>query len=301
MRSSGLFMEGASAMPPLGLAPAPAGFTAEQWTVFERDGIVVIPDAIGADAVAAYLEAAQRHLAGRTGYDPRHTWKIRDLVRRQALFQDLIDHPRHIGYAYDLYGDQTRLGQADMFARPTGSVINHWHVDGPRAVPYSSFSPTLPLKLRIGYWLTDVPSPDMGNLVYLPGSHRAGPDKTYSGLDNIDGQRTLCCSAGTMTIAHSNMWHRVCGNSSDRTRVNLFLSYTPSWITGYYSYDPGWLNELSRERRILMRAYADSEDLTRPPADDIPLFHDPGSAVGDEAEAHKVRRLTRYERFLAQR
>lgn len=278
------------------LRPAPPGFTKDQWATFERDGILVIPDAINPLATDSYLDAARRYLDADGSFDPRHTWKIRDLIRRDSLFEELIDHPRHIGFAYDLYGDQTRLAQADMFARPKGSVINHWHVDGPRALPYRVFSPVLPLKLRIGYWLTDVPHGDMGNLVYLPGSHRADYRDDHAGLADIEGQKTLCCTAGTLTIAHASLWHRVCGNTSDRTRINLFLSYTPSWITGYYSYDPNWLNALSREQRILLRSYVDSEDLTRPPSSDIPLFLDPGSAVGEEHEIHKIRRLTRFER-----
>ena len=102
-----------------------------------------------------------------------------------------------------------------------------------------------------------------------------------------------------MTIAHASLWHRVCSNKSDTTRINLFLSYTPSWITGYYNYDPAWLSRLTREQRILLRSYLDSEDLTRPPSSDMPLFSDPGSALGDEAEVHKIRRLTRFERHFS--
>ncbi len=281
------------------LLEAPVGFTKEQWTIFNRDGILVIPKAISPIDTTSYLAAAQRYLDADGRFDPRHTWKIRDLVRRDPLFEELIDHPRHIGFAYDLYGDQTRLAQADMFARPRGSVINHWHIDGPRALPYRAFSPILPLKLRIGYWLTDVPRGDMGNLVYLPGSHRADYRREHAGLEDVDGQTTLRCSAGTMTIAHASLWHRVCSNKSDTTRINLFLSYTPSWITGYYNYDPAWLSRLTREQRILLRSYLDSEDLTRPPSSDMPLFSDPGSAIGDEAEVHKIRRLTRFERHFS--
>ncbi|UQV17630.1 hypothetical protein MU852_12350 [Brevundimonas albigilva] len=104
----------------------------------------------------------------------------------------------------------------------------------------------------------------MGNLVYLPGSHRADYRREHAGLEDVEGQTTLRCSAGTMTIAHASLWHRVCSNKSDTTRINLFLSYTPSWITGYYNYDPAWLSRLTREQRILLRSYLDSEDLTRP-------------------------------------
>ena len=39
-------------------------------------------------------------------------------------------------------------------------------------MPYGTFSPDLPLQIKIGFWLTDLPQAKMGNLVVLPGSHR---------------------------------------------------------------------------------------------------------------------------------
>jgi hypothetical protein len=291
VKARGSEMQGAFRM-------APFGFSKEQWGIFERDGILIVPDALRPDEVSMYLNAAQECLRRYPKYSPQNTWKILDLVREHPVFRDLIDHERHVGYAYDIYGDQLRLAQADLFVRPRQGVINHWHVDGPRAVPYRAFSPELPLKLRIGYWLTDVPRPNMGNLVYLPGSHRGDYLEEHAGLGDLSGQKILCCRAGTMTIAHASIWHRVTGNDSDTTRVNLFLSYTPSWVTGYYSYPEEWLEGLTREQRIILRAYADEEDLTRPPAEDLPLFLDPTASRLETTgeESHKIRRLTRYER-----
>ncbi|UQE03637.1 phytanoyl-CoA dioxygenase family protein [Bradyrhizobium japonicum] len=279
---------------------APRGFTAEQWSVFNRDGILVLPDLLNPGEIDAYRDAALTCTARQSFHRSGHTQKIQDLIRYHPLFSSLIDHERHVGYAYDLYGDQLRLGQMDLFLRPPRSVVNNWHVDGPRALPYRAFSPVLPLKLRIGYWLTDVSEADMGNLVYLPGSHRGDYALEHTGICDLKDQKTLCCRAGTITIHHASLWHRVCGNASEATRLTIFLSYGPSWVTGYYSYpDDDWLASFSREQRIILRAYSDKEDLTRPPAEDLPLFQDLDSpAVGSEEEPHKVRRLTRYERNL---
>jgi ectoine hydroxylase-related dioxygenase (phytanoyl-CoA dioxygenase family) len=278
---------------------APRGFTVEQWSDFNRDGILVIPDALDRHEIGAYCDAVSACTARRS-FRSGHTQKIQDLVRHHSLFRDLVDHERHVGYAYDLYGDQLRLGQMDLFLRPPRSVVNNWHVDGPRALPYRAFSPLLPLKLRIGYWLTDVPEANMGNLVYLPGSHRGDYTLEHTGNGDLKGQKVFCCRAGTITIHNASLWHRVCGNESDATRTTIFLSYGPSWVTGYYSYpDDDWLATLNREQRIILRTYADQEAMTRPPAEDLPLFWDPDApAVGLDEEPHKVRRLTRYERNL---
>ena len=278
---------------------APTGFSLEQWQTFERDGILTIEDAISPTDVKRYLAAAQECLERYPNYSPQNTWKITRLIMEHPVFQDLIDHPRHIGYAYDIFGDHTRLGQADLFVRPKQGVINHWHVDGPRAVPYRTFSPILPLKLRIGYWLTDVPNDNMGNLVYLPGSHAADYELEHKGTGPLEGEKVLRCKAGTITIAHASMWHKVAANHSDRTRINMFLSYIPSWITGYYNFPPKFVSTLSREQRIILRAYEEKEDLSRPPREDLPLFIDPSAPPIEKGEEpHKVRRLTRYERYF---
>jgi hypothetical protein len=280
------------------LRRAPAGFTREQWEIFERDGFLQIPDAMTPDEVDHYLQAARECTQSGPVWDPAHTYKVHNLVTQHHTFRELIDHDRHVGFAYDIFGDQLRLVHSDLLIRPRQGVINQWHFDGPRVVPYRAFSPVLPLKLRIGYWLTDLPEPGMGNLVYLPGSHRADYDAEHAGIGDVPGQRALQCKAGTITIAHASTWHRVDGNLSDTTRVTIFLSYAPSWVTGYYSSDEQWLNTLSREQRIIMRPYdSDKEQFTRPPAEDLPLFADEQSLEhSPEKEFHKIRRRSRYER-----
>jgi hypothetical protein len=281
------------------LRKAPQGFSAEEWREFSENGLVHLPDRIDPAAVERYLAAARALTEGKQ-VSTKHTNKVENPVRLSADLHDLIDHDRHVGYAYDMFGDYLRLAQNDLIVRQPGAVVNHWHIDGPRAVPYRVFSEVLPLKLRIGYWLTDVPHDNMGNLVYLPASHRPGYRGEHIGTGDIPGQRVLTCTAGSITVFHASLWHRVQPNTSTSTRVNLFLSYTPCWVNGYYFHDPVWARTLNREQRIILRPYGDDQEaFTRPPAEDLPVFDDPDSAVvEDGVEAHKVRRLTRFERTL---
>ncbi|MBM0230711.1 phytanoyl-CoA dioxygenase family protein [Micromonospora sp. STR1_7] len=280
--------------------PAPPGFTKSEWEEFEENGLIHLDDRIDPESVDRYLDIGRQLVAGMVP-SSKNTNKIEDLVLRHRDLQELIDHERHIGFAYDIFGDTVRLSQNDMIVRQPGAVVNHWHIDGPRAVPFRVFSPVLPLKLRIGYWLTDVPHDEMGNLVYLPGSHRAGYDGEHTSTGTLPGERVLRARAGSITVFHASLWHRVQPNNSTSTRVNFFLSYTPSWISGYRFYDPQWAASLTRERRIIVRPYGeDQERFIRPPAADLPLFDDPDSArTVDGVEKHKVRRLTRYEREFA--
>jgi ectoine hydroxylase-related dioxygenase (phytanoyl-CoA dioxygenase family) len=280
---------------------APAGFTPEQWRVFRRDGLIHLERAIEPDQLAKYRAAAKKCTAGMQ-YDPAHTNKVENIIAEHDDFRDVIDHDRHAGFPYDIFGDQMRLSQNAIFVRPPGGVTNQWHVDGPRALPYRAFSSVLPLKLRIGYWLTDLPHENMGNMVYLPGSHDGEYSVEHDGIADVPGQRVLTCSAGSITIFHASLWHRIQANESDRIRLNVFLSYTPSWVNGYYFQNEEWASGLSREQRIIVRPYGrDQEGFIRPPAADLPLFYDPdGPEPGPDVEPHKVRRPTRYERYLKQ-
>ncbi|MGW7824484.1 phytanoyl-CoA dioxygenase family protein [Streptomyces puniciscabiei] len=281
------------------LKPAPLGFTDEEWRTFRREGLVHREGVLSPEQIDTMVEAA-RELIGRRTYSKKHTNKVENFIPAHPAFQSLIDLESHIGYAYDIYGDQTRLSQNDLFVRPPGSVVNHWHFDGPRAVPYRVFSPVLPLKLRIGYWLTDLPHENMGNLVYLPGSQRADYETEHTGIGDVPGQKVLTCGKGSMTIFGANLWHRIQPNHSDVTRINVFLSYTPTWINGYYFQDESDFTDLTREQRILLRPYGKSqEDFSRPPAQDQPLYL--GGLVRETAEPvenHKIRRHTRYEQRL---
>ncbi len=132
----------------------------------------------------------------------------------------------------------------------------------------------LPLKLRIGLWLTDIPTPEMGNFVYVPGSHQPDYDGEHGGIGDVPGQRVLCGAAGTLTVMHCSLWHRIDRNTQGGTRMTIFLTYAPSWVAPYYRYDADWLEGRNREQRIILRAYDDFENVIRPPEEDIPLFID---------------------------
>jgi hypothetical protein len=278
---------------------APPGFTPDLWREFVKDGFVTIPDAIDHSDVKRYREAAEELASAYAHYDPEHAFRMANILPQHEAFRELVDHDRHVGFAYDLYGDQLQLVQSDLFIRPPGGVVNHWHIDGPRAVPYRVFSPHLPLKLRFGYWLTDLPESRMGNYVYVPGSHRESYEEEHSGNGFSSQQRVICGNAGTLSIAHANVWHRIDPNESDRTRITIFLTYAPSWLNGYYEYPKDWLEGLNREQRIIVRPYTDGENFIRPPRADLPLFADEyAPEAPSETDYHKIRRLTRYERSL---
>jgi len=174
-------------------------------------------------------------------------------------------------------------------------------------VPFSAFAGELPLQVRVGYWLTDLPHASMGNLVVIPGSHRmpcfAGADTS----DEFPGEEVVKLGSGSITIMHSSLWHRVEPNTSAVTRKSIYIGYCPSWVmpADRTNTDDSWLAGLSRERRIIMRGYSHPYDYSKPPKEDSPLFLDrPDDPFPftfnypDSLSFHRRKHPTFLERFL---
>lgn len=283
---------------------APIGFTEAEWEEFCRVGLLMLPNRLEDIEITAYLSALDELFAGAPPREGERTQIVTNIVERHPLLTGLIDHDRHVGYVYDLFGEQLRITQSEALSRPPGPAERavDWHFDGPRVVPYRTFSPILPLKVKVGYWLTDLPEHEMGNFVFVPSSHQPEYDRSLSRTGRLAGERVLCVQRGTITLVDGNVWHRVEPNRSAVTRKNMFLSYGPSWVCGYDRHDRDWAAAIPREQRIIVRAYDHDPKLyTRPPEEDLPLFLDRETRLDwDDDTDRKIdrfkwRRLTYHE------
>ena len=121
---------------------APPGFMEEQWQTFEEEGIVVIEDALTNDEVRQYIEAIDRVATTLPECRDGAYCNPENIVEFDPVFTGLIDHPRHIGFAYDLYGELLKLHQSQFFLRlPGGNEYNSWHPDPPLPCPTAPSRP----------------------------------------------------------------------------------------------------------------------------------------------------------------
>ena len=281
---------------------APAGFTPAQRQQFDREGYLSIENALSSDEIETYLEAIDRNIAQDENFASDKFYAREHIVQRDPVFTELIDHPRHIGFAYDFFGELLKLHISQFFVRPPGGGHNAWHPDGARAVPYGVFAPHLPLQIKVALWLTDLPAAKMGNLVVRPGSQHEQYFDGYDTHDSVPDEKIICAKRGTMTLLNGNIWHRVEPNQSEVVRKNIFLAYCPSWIVAadHLRSDPNWLATLNREQRIIMRDYDYAYDHTKPPAQDFPLFLDRETGLDhDENRYHERVAKHRRKRMLA--
>lgn len=267
---------------------APPGFSPSQWETFERDGYLVLEGTLSPGQVREYVQVIDQVASAHPGYTPGKTfapWS--GVAHLHPALTDVIDHPRHVGFAYDLYGELLKLHNSQFFLRPPGPSGTKWHSDGARAVPYAVYAPALPLQLKVAYWLTDLPHEHMGNLVVSPGSHRSQQFPAYTKPVEVPGQVAICVPAGTMMLMNGNLFHTVQDNRSDVTRCNFFYTYCPSWVceADRLSCDEAWLSTLTREQRIIMRSYRDPYARTKPPAEDFPLYLDRDTGLDYDPDA----------------
>jgi ectoine hydroxylase len=247
------------------ISRAPRGFSPESWRRFCDDGILIVEDALDPELCGALRVLLDQQTEGCVSH----------VVERDPLFSEMIDHPAHVGHVYDVYGDMLKLLASQTFVRPPNQEIrNDWHFDGPRMLPFQLFAPNLPLRIKVGYWLTPLPRAEMGNLVFIRGSHRWAHLPQYKTHETHPEQESLIVRPGTMTLMWGGLWHRVEENRGTVTRKNMFLEYGPTWIVAgdHFSCNPEWLAGLSRTRRIIMREYDHPNYQIKPPDEDTSLF-----------------------------
>jgi hypothetical protein len=253
---------------------APAGFTAAQWAAFDRDGFLLVEDAFSEAEITGWTDAVLRLRQGRARAEGFFT--LQNFVEQDASFAALIDHPAYVGMAYDLFGEMLKLQLSELFVRAPGGADRpeRWHIDGPRTTPYAAFSGDAPMQVKFGVWLTDVHEPGMGNLAFVRGSHRQAWFDAYDTDESPPDEEVLRVRRGSLTLMNTALWHRTTSNQSERTRLNLYLGYSPSWLptSDRATSDPAWLATLNREQRIIMRSYAAPFAHAKPPAEDYPLF-----------------------------
>jgi hypothetical protein len=256
---------------------APPGFTSAQWEEFDASGLLVIDNAYTDEEMDVWRDAILRPQAS-AGTASDGFFTRTNFVEEDPSFASLIDHEAHVGFGYDLYGEMLKLQLSELFVRSPGAGARpeHWHIDGPRMLPYSTFAGDAPLQLKVGVWLTDITGPNMGNLAFVPGSHRQIYFEAYNTHEPVADEEQLLVRRGSLTLMNTALWHRTVANDSDVTRLNLYLGYSPSWLptSDRTVSDRAWLSGLNREQRIIMRSYERAFSHAKPPPEDVPLFLD---------------------------
>lgn len=184
-------------------------------------------------------------------FSPDHANRGRSLQREpNETFLSLVDNPKTLGLVCQAMGAAIQMTWSQALVRPPTSLPGHrWHPDGPKPYYMDRIRGQMPLvQVKIGFFLTMMDRPDMGNLCIIPGSHKKGFPNIPGGLDHalritsftrfqevdqidvgVPGAHQLLVEPGDAIGFHNGLFHCVVRNNSDVRRKNLYYAYGPMW------------------------------------------------------------------------
>ncbi|MGH6718574.1 MAG: phytanoyl-CoA dioxygenase family protein [Alphaproteobacteria bacterium] len=153
------------------------GLTEDQLERYERDGFLVLPKLFSAAEVAILGAELPALFADDTpaNFREKQSGKVRTamgLHLRNDVYRRLVRHPRLLGPAMQLAGDQLYVQQVKVNVKAAfGGETWQWHYDF--ATHHGEDGAPQPLAVNLHVFLDDV-SEFNGPLYFIPGSHRQG-------------------------------------------------------------------------------------------------------------------------------
>ncbi|ANY71248.1 phytanoyl-CoA dioxygenase [Paenibacillus ihbetae] len=234
---------------------------------FEKDGYLIIPNALSQGQVEALNAAVDRILAE----EPESlAYNIYNSVERDPAILSLIDHPELLPLMVNLLGYNIQLHISHLTVRKpnpndvktaTNSFI-HWHQDGPHPEFPQIGGLTSAYYIKICYILSDMSEPDRGNTKIIPGSHlipHFQPGQTDVNIP-VENELQVCGKPGDAFIFAQNLWHAGSPNRSTFERRQLFIGYSPIWMRpiDYHKASPQLLQHADPIRRQLLGDISDN-------------------------------------------
>ena len=202
----------------------------------ERDGFVVLRSVLPREAALRLGEIANERWRLRPDQEDHFLHEF-DFVNSEPAFRELIDQRSILEVAtlllgYNIYIYHCHLTVTAPMDRPDGDAGQSylWHQDGGR-IPIDLGGSSAPrIALKVGFLLSDAPTPSHGSTFMIRGSH--------TGFGPLPGSRNsmwpdataIPGTAGDCVIFDTRIWHTRSTNSADGHRVLASLAYAPRWI-----------------------------------------------------------------------
>ncbi len=259
---------------------------------FQRDGYLVIPNALGKGALARLLKVVDRldeRERGRLELAPGDMMSRFSVIRFDPAFLELVSWVWTFPKVWGILGWNIQLYISHLVVYPPETWGGQqcrapvWHQDSGRPV-LELERPAPRLSVKVAYWLTDTHGGGRGAMEVIPGSHRLDAPPPECDDPEWDGRFLLEASPGDAVIFDRRLWHRHGKNTSDMVRKALFFGYSYRWLRALdYSAMPEAL--LERCDPVLRQLLGDG--LTevgwyQPQPEDVPLRSWLAARVGEE-------------------
>lgn len=250
---------------------------------FHRDGFVMLRAVLTGEEIETLTRRADAELAAARagGAGPHALLNLHDLVGRAPAFDALVANPRVLPGVWAVLGWNIQLHHTQLVVTPPappGALPGGygWHQDNNRMnldletdLDRRS-SPQPRLSLKVGYLLSDLPRPGMGNLCVVPGSQQWGRPAVPLG-EQPDGVVEVCGSAGDAILFDRRLWHAASTNVSDQTRRMLFYGYSHRWLRPKCRIGPELVPTATPVERQLLGWATSANGRYEPDDEDVPL------------------------------
>jgi len=217
--------------------------TSEQRAEFDRDGFLIIRDAIPAELLERLIEAQDRVYAQQQAdglLDPRdQSMHLMGFLHRDRAFLELLELPTVFPLVWGILGWNIHAYHHHIDVHPgipeDMRKTWRWHQDGGRQNLEIETEPVRPLlSIRTVFYLSDLSEPGRGNFMCIPGSHKTSrlhrPDDLRADFEQPPGAIEVCANKGDVVLFDRRLYHGRSDNYSDITRRCLFIGWTYRWI-----------------------------------------------------------------------
>lgn len=257
--------------------------TEQQRQDFERDGFLVVPNALSPEMLERLVATTDRlYEQGRReqGLSKANHWELRNCLPHEDLFLELLDWPATFPLVADILGWNIHLITSHLIMRAPSPPdadeawkATGWHRDGGTS-PAEMQEPHPRLLIKIAYWLSDLSEPGRGAIRLVPGSHRLiGRPAQAPEMPDPYGAVEMRAKAGDAVLFEQRMWHAVGPNRSEMVRKSLFFGYGYRWLRpmDYVQMPRELLERVSPARRQLLGDAATQLGYYLPTDEDVPL------------------------------
>lgn len=257
----------------------------DEAATFDRDGYLIVEDALDADQVAHLSAVVDRLVESDeiTHAITRREGRVNalDMAGLDPALLDLVDHPRTLpkvwgilGWNIHLYHSHFIVGAPGERSTESNGETLRWHQDSGRVNLDIETDPRPRISLKVAFIVSDASEPGRGNMWILPGSHlRNEIDLPASGIGQPNGAMPIVGPAGTAVLFDRRLWHAGSPNYSSFTRKALFYGYSYRWVhTRDERQIPPQLYEAADPIRKQILGYAPTNmGRTSPANEDVPL------------------------------
>jgi ectoine hydroxylase-related dioxygenase (phytanoyl-CoA dioxygenase family) len=209
----------------------------EERQFFSSNGYLIVQNALDESTTRQLLAAVDRiDVRERTPDNRNKLLSVTNVIHEDPALVNLIDCPATFPKVWGILGWNISLYHSHIDVTPPADASAlawrvAWHQDSMRVNDEIESNPRPRLSLKIGFYLTDVSSPDRGNTLIVPASHLENEiDCPADGVSNPAGSEPLYVKPGTAVFIDRRIWHSRSPNLSDQTRKVVWIGYSYRWL-----------------------------------------------------------------------